>query len=458
MPGRTRPEGGQPLKSGLPGKGGTSFLYCPRKNLYVIVFIVVLFGLWANLVHLFPGQESLWKYIPPFNPGINVNENTQLGAEYDFIARALWKGRGFSDPFGAPTGPTAWMPPLYPLILALLYVFFNGNSGGVAFIVVLLSLGTWILIGYLGLRLVSRSKGASKPWVFSLFYAVLLIYNFKWLFQMTHDIWLIAGMFMVVITVSQALFENGFTIRNTIAWGVSGSLAPLVSLNLGLVWGLLHLWMFFEYKKKSRPFNIKAWTSLLAIALVPALIWTARNRLVFRQWIPIKSNLGYDACLANWISREAVVTDSILSSEHPVSRLSKSHWTYLRLGEKKFCEEYRRFFISSLNRHPGAFFKKIVHRFLAVFFLYHPENPRRIMGLNYVLHPLLGGSVLLFFFVRRKNSFQKSAVLSVLVFLLPYIFISYYGRYYSYLLGAQALIFYWLGERLWKKDGQACRF
>jgi hypothetical protein len=412
----------------------------------VIIFIVILFGLWANLVYLFPGQESLWKYIPPFNPKLNVNENTQLGAEYDFIARALWQGRGFSDPFGSRTGPTAWMPPLYSFILALLYVIFNGNSSAVAFSIVLLSLGTWILIGFLGLRLVSHLRGGSKPCAFSLFYAILLIYNFRWLFQITHDIWLIAGMFMAVIYVSHTIFENGFTIKNSIAWAVSGSLAPLVSLNLGLVWGLLHFWIFFEHKRKIRPLKIKIWISLLAVALFPALIWTARNRIVFRQWIPIKSNLCYDVCLANWSSQDGIVTEENFS-EHPISMGSHSNSAYRLLGEKKFLEEYRRLFILNLHQKKGVFLKKILRRFLAVFFLYHPENPHKIMGLNYFLHPLLGGSVLLFLFVRRKNSFQKSVVLSVLVFLLPYIIISYYGRYYSYLLGPQSLVFYWIFDK-----------
>src|SRR3954454_25342760 len=38
-------------------------------------------------------------------------QRLNLGAEYFNVARALADGRGFSDPFGEPTGPTAWVSP-----------------------------------------------------------------------------------------------------------------------------------------------------------------------------------------------------------------------------------------------------------------------------------------------------------------------------------------------------------
>ena len=33
------------------------------------------------------------------------------------IAQALATGRGFSSPFGKDTGPTAWLTPVYPLLV-----------------------------------------------------------------------------------------------------------------------------------------------------------------------------------------------------------------------------------------------------------------------------------------------------------------------------------------------------
>src|SRR5271169_920243 len=44
-----------------------------------------------------------------------------FGWETGRIARALATGRGFSDPFHGLTGPTAWIAPLYPLLLASIF-------------------------------------------------------------------------------------------------------------------------------------------------------------------------------------------------------------------------------------------------------------------------------------------------------------------------------------------------
>jgi hypothetical protein len=41
------------------------------------------------------------------------------------VARSLATGHGYADPFGGHSGPTAWVPPLFPLILALVFKLFG---------------------------------------------------------------------------------------------------------------------------------------------------------------------------------------------------------------------------------------------------------------------------------------------------------------------------------------------
>src|SRR5690606_33567784 len=78
-----------------------------------------------------------------------------LGAEYYSIALALNDGRGFSDPFGEPTGPTAWMPPLYPVFMAVLQRIL-GNKGDVAWTVVLLMNASVVVVGVTVYHLMRR--------------------------------------------------------------------------------------------------------------------------------------------------------------------------------------------------------------------------------------------------------------------------------------------------------------
>ena len=46
------------------------------------------------------------------------DDHFQFGWEMGRIARALATGYGYADPFVGHTGPPAWVPPLYPLLLA----------------------------------------------------------------------------------------------------------------------------------------------------------------------------------------------------------------------------------------------------------------------------------------------------------------------------------------------------
>ena len=45
-------------------------------------------------------------------------ENFNFGFEAGRIARSLVAGRGYGSPFNGVSGPTAWLPPLYPLLMA----------------------------------------------------------------------------------------------------------------------------------------------------------------------------------------------------------------------------------------------------------------------------------------------------------------------------------------------------
>ena len=52
-------------------------------------------------------------------------DHFQFGWEMGRIARALVTGYGYADPFIGHTGPTTWVPPLYPLLIAGVFKLFG---------------------------------------------------------------------------------------------------------------------------------------------------------------------------------------------------------------------------------------------------------------------------------------------------------------------------------------------
>ena len=54
-----------------------------------------------------------------------TDNNFSFGWEMGRIAASIASGHGFSNPFGPPTGPTAWEPPLYPYQVAAVFHIFG---------------------------------------------------------------------------------------------------------------------------------------------------------------------------------------------------------------------------------------------------------------------------------------------------------------------------------------------
>ena len=62
-------------------------------------------------------------------------DHLQFGWEMGRIARALVTGFGYADPFTGHSGPTAWVPPLYPLLLAGVFKIFGVYTAKSAWVI-----------------------------------------------------------------------------------------------------------------------------------------------------------------------------------------------------------------------------------------------------------------------------------------------------------------------------------
>src|SRR6202000_298330 len=62
-------------------------------------------------------------------------DHLQFGWEMGRITRALATGFGFADPFTGHSGPTAWVPPLYPLPLAGVFKIFGVYTAQSAWVI-----------------------------------------------------------------------------------------------------------------------------------------------------------------------------------------------------------------------------------------------------------------------------------------------------------------------------------
>ena len=167
----------------------------PWRALFVLVPAIFGLALYANL-ELAVNDSAYFEYFPPFKAHFNANTNNRMGGEFFNIAWSLYQGKGFADPFGRSTGPTAWQPPLYPLFMAGLLWLFDGNRDYLMAVTIFLQVYTLIATGLIVVALAEQSefgkrRGVSPPVLALIIYVAVVLWNFNLCFQITRDSWLV---------------------------------------------------------------------------------------------------------------------------------------------------------------------------------------------------------------------------------------------------------------------------
>lgn len=408
--------------------------------LLLLSTLVFAFSIWANLS--WEIQDPSWfVFFPPFESGVDRNMNHHLGAEYLNIAQAIVKGRGFSDPFQAETGPTAWMPPILCCIEAFFLWIFAGDLDLVMNAMIVLqniSLITtfWIIFTLLG--------QVSRPWIAAVL-GLQLVMQFRYAFQMTHD----CGFLMLIMTglIAGLCLGNPFgSTKRATLWGLFGGVASLSSPVIGFLWLLLS-----GIKGFGRWYYLFLSVAIMTLVLTP---WTVRNYLVFGKFIPVKSNLAYELYQTQCLQSRGILETSVFAT-HPWANNNQPRRDYVLLGETEFLRQKKDLFLEALHNNPLNYLKRVFERFLGVTLVYQPDNvfleQRRPIELlaSYLIYPIpfLAWCFMGIKLVRTGLSRTETVIFwAYPIYFLPYIAISYYSRYEFPAHPIKWILFIWFGD------------
>src|SRR5690349_6441247 len=158
------------------------------------------------------------------------DQNFGFGWEMGRIGQALATGQGFSNPFGPVTGPTAWEPPLYPVLIAGVFKVFGVYSRASAWM--LLTINSFFsALNCLPLFLITRRLFGEKLAVWTAWTWALLPYAIYWC---THWVWetslsalLLSVIFWYAITMAE---REGWRpwIEFGLLWGVAALNSPVL--------------------------------------------------------------------------------------------------------------------------------------------------------------------------------------------------------------------------------------
>jgi 4-amino-4-deoxy-L-arabinose transferase-like glycosyltransferase len=280
-------------------------------------------------------------------------DHFEFGWEMGRIGRSLATGRGFSDPFGAHTGPSAWNPPVYPLLIGGVFKLFGIYSKLSAFILLtinsLLSAWTAVLCYEIGLRVFGRRCAVWSGWLWAL-YPAAMQYAVRWVWEMSATTAVFTALLVLALRMRGTGEEQPEqqTWQQWAAFGVLWGVLALLNPSPLLMLPFASLYALFAPGWQPKRLAHAALAGVLFLALLAP--WTARNYAVFHRFLPMRDNFGAENFAGNndsaigfpWVARFALVTDAQLAE-------------FTRMGEPAWSAERGERANAWIHAHPARF-------------------------------------------------------------------------------------------------------
>jgi 4-amino-4-deoxy-L-arabinose transferase-like glycosyltransferase len=286
----------------------------------------------------------------------NFREHLLFGFEIGRIARSIAAGHGYGNPMYFATGPTAWMTPIYPYLLAAVFKIFGIYSRDSAFVILslnaLFSALICIPVFFVAHRSFGRNVAILACWMWALWpYSIYIASAFVW--ETCLSALLLAILFLCTLKLKEG--AGGWSwLGFGLLWGFSGltNASTLVLFPFLAGWALYPLWR-----------NREAWLKPAAIVVFGLIIvllpWQARNYSTFHKSIPLRDNFWLEV----WVGNDGHTSSWVDIMAHP-SVSDKELAEFVRLGEIPYMQEKRSQALEHISQHPGEYVAMCLRRFV----------------------------------------------------------------------------------------------
>ncbi|MGB8799418.1 MAG: glycosyltransferase family 39 protein [Candidatus Acidiferrales bacterium] len=277
------------------------------------------------------------------------------------IAHSLATGHGFSSPFRVDTGPTAWMTPLFPLLLAGIFRVFGAYTFHAWAATVLVNISCCTLacipIYFAAKRIGGIALAAGTAWLWAIFpNAILMPVESMW------DASISALLVATILWATLALAESAESqrLRNWCGYGLLWGVTLMFNATLGGLFPFLALWLAYRAHQQNRAWlkNAVAAVMIIILCCVP---WTTRNYHVFHQFVPLRSVLG----LQLWLGNNDQTQDIFRGDLHPIYNAAERE-RYVSLGEIAYMQQKKQEAIAYMLSHPAREAHLILYRAISI--------------------------------------------------------------------------------------------
>jgi 4-amino-4-deoxy-L-arabinose transferase-like glycosyltransferase len=318
---------------------------------------------------------------------VRVNEDHfGFGWEAGRIARSLVTGQGYANPFiTGHTGPTAWLPPAYPLLIAAAFKLFGVYTPLSAWFLLtvnsLFSAATVPAIYEIADRCFNRRVAVWSAWLWAL-YPAAMQYAVRWIWEMSLTAMLFAWVLVIALRVrgigdpadgSEPQAETQ-TMRRWLLFGVLWALIALSNPSLLLFLPVCGVWMLLGARRKPAAFGKAVLAGVVFLAGVAP--WTWRNWTVFHALVPIRGNFGVELYIGNLPGSLGMGWGVSVTSQRDLQ-------AYRELGEVRYVKEHAEMARAEIRSDPKRFIELSIRRFY-FFWASVPHPVERSPMLEYV--------------------------------------------------------------------------
>jgi len=340
-----------------------------RKFVTSLVFIV-LAALAARLIFAWDQAHK----IPP-----DVLAVVPFQQETGNIAYSLVQGKGFGAVFRTDTGPTAWLAPIYPLLVAGMFKIFGVFTVraffATVFLNILFSSAACMPVFFAGKRVGGVGTASLAAWLWAFFPNAIMM-PFEWVW----DTSLSALLAATILWATLALVESG-RVLDWCGYGFLWGFALMTNPALGALLPFLLGWLTYSGRQADRDELANRtvgesrlrWKRIALAAIVTILCcvpWTIRNYTAFHRFIPLRSNLPFEL----WLGNNDIFDEHAVNGRKLITRTEETR-RYAQLGETAYMQEKWQIATSFMASHP-ALELRLVGRKCAAFWT-GVESPLR---------------------------------------------------------------------------------
>ena len=364
-----------------------------RERLYLWQTFLIAAMLRAGIIYL-----SLHTHSAPWFFG----QASELGC----LAVSIDTGHGLSSPFGGSTGPSAFLAPGYPLLVAAIFHLFGSFSRASQVAVVALQIifaaATAAPLMACANRLFGRlvANLAGLAWAISL--PLLWLPGIFWETSLS-------------ILMATALLALALRLRERSGWaawiGYALLSAAVILTNPALLTIALSCgaWAAWQTPKELRGRPVAA--AALCVALCAP--WAIRNEVLLHAFVPLRSNSGYELWQGNHPGGHGFFDPSF----HPNVNTYEFR-KYEQMGELAYMREKGDLAKEFIRQNPVRFIELCLKRFFSFWTgIRHDTTP--LMS-AYILATTTVGLSGLFLLLRRDRITGMLFLLPILLFPAPY--------------------------------------